>query len=133
MDQELINVFKKVTYQPNKDFSFTIWQKIIKRKKRASKIKLGIFSLLGITSFVGFLPIFRMLLADLSKSGFYEYLSVAFSDNRAISYWKEIILSITESLPMTSLILSLTLSFVFILSLCFVARNIRIRSKLLIA
>jgi hypothetical protein len=133
MEKELKKVFKNSVYRPEDGLDSLIWGKITKRKKRARKLKLVIFSLVGFASLTGFVPALKMLLAQLSQSGFYQYLAVAFSDSKALAYWKETALSITESIPMWSLIMSLALIFVFILSLRFMARNIRIRSKLSIA
>lgn len=133
MDSDLINAFQKVKYRPESRLSDDILLTILAKERKNSYIKLWVHSIIGAFSFVGLFPAFKLLLSDFTQSGFYQYLSLAFSDSYAISYWKEITLSITESIPITSLILSLVLVFIFILSLRFIARNIRVRSSLLTA
>ena len=133
MNSDLIKVFQKAQYRPERRLSDGILLSIENREKRNSRIKLWVYSSISVLSFVGIFPAIKLLLSDFTRSGFYEYFSLMFSDSRTLSYWKEIILSITESIPMASLILSLALVFIFILSLRFIARNIRVRSKLLTA
>jgi hypothetical protein len=133
MDSDLTKAFQKAKYNPNVDLSDGILLSIYKRQRRKDRIKLWAYGSISAFSFIGLFPAIKLLVSDFSKSGFYEYISLAFSDSRALSYWKEIILSISESLPMTSLILSLTLVFVFVLSLRFIARNIRNRAYLSVA
>jgi hypothetical protein len=87
---------------------------------------------LSSASFISLFPTLKQLGASFSRSGFYEYFSLAFSDGGgvALSYWKEISLSLVESLPTLSIILFLTIVFILIISLRFMARNFR--SSLLI-
>jgi len=132
MESELIKVFQKVKYNPKSQLSDDILRVILKKERKNTNIKLWAYSIIGLFSFVGLISAFNSLLFGFIKSGFYQYLMAAFSSNRAISYWKEIILSITESIPMTNLTFFLVLVFIFILSLHFIARNIRIRPSLLI-
>jgi hypothetical protein len=70
-------------------------------------------------------PTFKILLADLTRSGFYEYFSLLFSDTGSIiSYWKEFTFSIAESLPIISIISVLSLLFVCFLSLKYLIKQI---------
>jgi len=85
----------------------------------------------GILSLVGLVPAFKILSSDLAHSGFYEYLSLTFEGGGVIiSYWKELSLSIVESIPVMSTLLTLSLLFVCLLSLKYLTRQI-IRNKLL--
>lgn len=43
------------------------------------------------------------LMESVKQSGFYQYLSIAFSDFAALKYWKELSFSLTESLPIFGL------------------------------
>ena len=133
MDSDLTKAFQKASYYPESRLSGSILLVISAKERKSARIKLWAYSIIGAFSFAGLFPSVKLLLSQFSQSGFYQYLSLAFSDSRAVSYWKEITLSITESIPMTSLILSLALVFIFILSLRFIARNIRLRPKLLVA
>jgi hypothetical protein len=131
MDSDLTKAFQKAQYHPESRLSDSILLIIEAQEKRNARINLWIYSTIGTFSLVGLFPVIRLLISDFAQSGFYEYLSLAFSDNRALLYWKEVNLSLTESLPMTSIIFSLALVFIFILSLRFIARNIRVRARLI--
>jgi hypothetical protein len=132
MEDKLKKSFQEAQYRPERRLSDDILISINIRQARNTNIRFWAYSTTGVVSFVGFFLTLRLLIIDFTQSGFYEYLSLVFSDSRALSYWKEITLSITESLPMINLIISLSLFFIFVLSLRFMARNIRIRPKLLV-
>ncbi len=126
MEKELTKLFKKATYEnTDENLSENIWRTITVRKERSSRIKMFIFSLAGIASLAGLVPAVKVLLQDLSSSGIYEYVSLAFSNNNMASYWKDIVLSIAESLPTMSILTSLSLIFAFIFFARFAAKQIR--------
>ena len=130
MDQKLIKVFKNSVYKSEDNLSSLVWEKIMKREKRITYIKMWVFSCAGITSLVSFTLVFKTLLNDLVTSGFYEYTSLAFSSDGAfVSYWKELTLSISESLPITNIIYTFVLVFIFLLSLRYFIKQI-IRNQL---
>ena len=125
MENNLKKAFEEVTYVPLDNLSSLIWGKIAKREKTIERAKIYAFSGLGILSFIGFIPLFKMMLSDMSSSGFYEYLSIAFSNGGLISsYWRELLLSLSESIPLTSLIYSFGFLFVFFLSMRFLMKQI---------
>jgi hypothetical protein len=124
MEKELKRAFYKAKYEEN-DLAKNVWQKIIIRNKRIARLKLWAFSFVGLASLAGFIPTLKELSSDLAQSGVYEYLSLAFSNSSSIlSYWKELAFSIAESLPIVSIILSLSFVFVFFLSLKYVVKQI---------
>ncbi len=133
MDKNLIKIFQKAVFCPESSLSENIFNAISIKEKRNNNIKIWVYSVTGIFSLLGFFVLIRQLVSDFYSSGFYDYLSLMFSNSKAVYFWKEIILSMIESLPMTNLILSLSLVFLFVLSLRYMARNIRTRHKLLIA
>ena len=125
MEKELAKAFHKAKYEQNRDLALNIWQNIMKHDKRVLRIKLWVFSSIGLLSFVGIIPAFKMLLADLSQSGLYEYFSLIFSSGNSIfSYWKELILSIAESLPTMSIVLTFSLVFILFLSIKYAVKQI---------
>ena len=118
MQDKLIKIFKEAKYEPDSTLPLSVWRAIIIREKRMAKIKLWSFSIVGIASLSILIPVFEMLLTDLAHSGFYEYFSLIFSDGGSmITYWKELSLSLVESLPLMSIIFTLSLFFIFFLSL----------------
>ena len=130
MNENLKKAFNNIKYQSEQDLSEKVWYSIVKHEKRISHIKLYTFSLFGILSLVGMIPAFKMLFADFSQSGFYEYFSLLFSSNGAlVSSWKELAYSLAESLPTISIIFSFSILFIFFLSLRFVLKQI-VRSQL---
>ena len=132
MQDRLTKVFQKARYEENFNLGQNIWLTVMKREKRNTKIKLWIFTLAGITSLVGLVPAFRILGSDLAQSGFYEYLSLAFSDSGLIlSAWREFMFSLAESLPVLSVIFTLSLVFIFFLSLKYLMKQV-IRNQLLL-
>ena len=132
MQDRLTKVFQKARYEENFNLGQNIWLTVMKREKRNTKIKLWIFTLAGITSLVGLVPAFRILGSDLAQSGFYEYLSLAFSDSGLIlSAWREFMFSLAESLPVLSVIFTLSLVFIFFLSLKYAMKQI-FRNQLLL-
>ncbi|MFA5840968.1 MAG: hypothetical protein WC847_01690 [Candidatus Paceibacterota bacterium] len=125
MQNKLANVFKKAKYDGSSILAENIWQTITIRENHKNNIKLWSSAFLGIISIAGLIPAFKILLGDLAQSGFYEYFSLVFSDGTTVlSYWKEFIFSITESLPTMSIILSLSLIFTLFLSIKYVARQL---------
>ncbi|HTE48745.1 MAG TPA: hypothetical protein VK675_02470 [Candidatus Paceibacterota bacterium] len=125
MQNKLIKIFQRAKYSPGRHLADNIWFAITQRDKRMNQIKLWIFTLAGIASLLGFVPAFIRLSEDLAQSGFYEYFSLIFSDSRSILLnWKEFIYSVTESLPASGLILTLSLVFTCLLSLRYLMKQI---------
>ena len=125
MRENLKNIFQSIKYEPNIELKDKIWRSLVLRNRRTTYLKMGFFSFFGIGSLLGLIPILKMLLSDFTQSGFYEYLSLAFSNGGLFSsYWKEFVYSLIESLPTMSIIFSLVLLFIFFLSLHFIIKQI---------
>ncbi len=125
MEKELIKAFNKARYEENPNLADNVWHNIVLRNKRITRLKLWAFSSIGFISLIGFIPAWQKLSSDMTQSGFYEYFSLAFSNGGSIlSYWRELLLSIAESLPMTSIILSFSLVFVIFLSFKYATKQI---------
>lgn len=124
-EDKLTKIFQKVVYKTDPDLALSIWNTIITRNKRMTQIKLWSFSLVGIASFAGLIPAYKILLSELTQSGFYEYASLAFSDTSLLlSAWKELAFSLIESLPIMSIVFTLTLLFTIFLSMKYVVKQI---------
>lgn len=125
MEKELTKLFHKAKYKENQNLSNNIWSVVTTRNKRITRIKLWAFSFIGFASLAGLIPAWRVLSNDLTQSGLYDYLSLVFSNNGSVlSYWKELTLSIAESLPTMSIVLSLSLVFIFFLSFKYAVKQI---------
>ncbi|MFZ2072572.1 MAG: hypothetical protein WA101_02060 [Minisyncoccia bacterium] len=124
MEENIKKAFYKIKYAPEPNLTQHICKKIELRDKHFTNIKLYVFSFIGIISFVGLIPAFKMLISDFTQSGFYEYLSLILSSGALSSSWKELVYSIAESLPTVSLLLSFGSIFIFFLSLHFILKQI---------
>src|SRR3989344_5547861 len=64
---------------------------------------------------------------EFYASGFYEYLSLFFSDRSIVfAHWKEISLSLAEALPSIAILMCMAFSVVFLWSLRHAVRNARL-------
>jgi len=125
VEQELKKAFRLIKYQQKSDFPEDIWQAIVLRDKRNARIKLWVFSATGLFSLIGLAPASKMLFNDFTQSGFYDYFSLLFSSNGSlITFWKDFLLLLAESLPVVSILLLLILIFVFFLSLKYAVKQI---------
>ena len=125
MEKYIKKAFANVKIKPDFDLKDKIWNHLLLRNKRIAYFKLISFSSISIASILGFIPMFKILASDFAQSGFYEYLSLTFSNGGLFSkYSQDFIYSLAESLPTMSIIFSLTLIFVFFLSLRYVMKQI---------
>ena len=125
MEENFKDAFIRAKYKPDVNQSNNILHRIAKHEKRVIHLRFYTFSIIGIISLICLIPAFKMLLSDFAKSGFYEYLSIIFSSNGSLVYfWKDLSYSLAESLPITSLIYSSTLIFIFFISLRYALKQI---------
>ena len=118
MEQKLQKLFKQAKYLPESRLSGDIWRVIDNIEKRNLKFKSWGYSFAGVFSLVFIVPVVRNLIEQFIQSGFYDYLSLVFSDLGSISlYWKEFMYSLIEAIPAVSLTITLLLSFVLLISL----------------
>jgi hypothetical protein len=100
--------------------------KIDNNAKQQAKLKtlgLGFVSVLSIITSV---PIISQIITSFTQSGFYNYLSIIFSDGDvAIVYWKEILLTLAESLPVIAIISLLIVLAIFTWSVLKTASIVR--------
>ncbi len=125
MQDKLTKIFKSAKYETATDLNKKVWNTIIIRNKRNIRIKFWTFASMGLASFIGLIPVVKILLTDLAQSGFYEYFSLIFSDSGTIFlYWKELILSLAESLPIMSVVYAFSLLFIVFLSLRYLMKQV---------
>jgi hypothetical protein len=89
------------------------------RVKRLNRQVL-ITRIVGGLSFVSFFPIFINLVSQMQNSGFWNYLSLLFTDTGIVmTYWKQFSMSLIEATPVFPLtlilisLLGLSISFKF--------------------
>lgn len=94
------------------------------RKLLIFKRRLVFLSIIFIGSIAALIPTFRMTQVGFAESGFIEFFSLLFSDAGIIAtYWQNFALSLLETLPVTSLIIFLTIMLLFLESLKLLINN----------
>lgn len=132
MEEIIRKAFQSAKYETNDKLAESIWRKISFYNKRIFYFKIASFSFISLVSLIGLVPMFKILINDFAQSGFYEYLSLTFSNGGLFSsYWKEFMFSLLESLPTISIVLLLIPVFIFFLSLRYLTKQI-IKGQLLV-
>lgn len=126
MEKELNKAFKNSMYHPKDTLNDAIWQHIVMREKRAIVLQRISYGFISLFSFIGFIITLRDFGMKFTTSGFGAYLSASFSaPSMFFSIWKDLALSLIESVPTMSLIVLLALLFVFLGSLKYVNRSFK--------
>ena len=132
VDNDLKEAFKKVKYHPEYRLSDDIWRSIENYQNKRRQIKFWTYSGVGAISLIGFISSLLNLLEQFSNSGFYNYFSLIFSSDGYLTfYWKELALSIINSLPIISLMFSFLLIFILFVSIKHIIRQFKFRGQLL--
>ena len=105
--------------------------KILKRIRKEERLlvfrKVIIFSVTLAGSLIGLVPSFKILLSDFSKSGFFSFFSLMFSDFSTIGkYWQSFLMILLETLPAASLALFLAVILILLQSAKSLTTNIKI-------
>ncbi len=101
----------------------------IQREKRLRSLKrqLVVFSMLAVGSSVAMVPSFQMVRTNFIESGFFNFLSLLFSDFKVVTAsWQNFALSLLEALPLTGLIIFLGLGLVFFASVLVLTKESKI-------
>lgn len=128
MGNNLHEIFKSASYQPESRLSADVWSAIEARSAKRAKIKTFGYSLVGIVSLFGSILSIRSLISESIKLGFYNYFSLIFRDGGILAtYWREYTLTLVDSLPIATLGLSLALLFVLFISIRNVSYSLKIK------
>ena len=91
-----------------------------------AKCRMAAFFLLFAVSAAAFLPVWRMAAAEAAESGFFEFISLMFSDSGVILVsWQNFLLALAETLPAASLALLLAVAVIFLQSLKIISRDLK--------
>jgi len=117
-DKTLTNLIKSAqTPSPRSSLDMSIKHELHKLERRSLRIRTSFLGVLSLFSLSALVATFFSLGRTLATSGFSNYLSLIVSDSSIITtYWKEVSLSLVESLPMLSVALLLLALGVFIWS-----------------
>ena len=127
MTEKLINNQNQATPEPPADLLYKIMDRIgAEKKRRQIRRHLAFFSLSLIGSVAAFYPAGQMLWHDFNASGFFQFFSLLFSDSEIVlKYWQNFLFSLLEALPIVSVIILLSLVWIFLESLKFFVRDLK--------
>ena len=94
-------------------------------RQRVARLRLVAFGTITFVSLVMLIPAVQYAMSEFYASGFYEYVSLFFN-SLSQGYWREILYSLTDSLPSLALLILAVISITFVWSLQQVNRNVRI-------
>ena len=113
--------------EPPEELFKAVLSRIALARRRAARLRLAalgsglLISGTLVVSSIGY------AINEFYASGFYEYLSLFFSDRSIVfAHWKEISLSLAEALPSIAILMCMAFSVVFIWSLRHAVRNARL-------
>lgn len=104
-----------------------VMERIKLEQEKRIRRRLWLFSASSALSLIALVLTFQMAKAEFSESGFLNFFSLLFSDfGVIISYWRNFLASLLESLPVISLMLFLGSLLLFINSLKPMVRNMKL-------
>ncbi|MDD4989276.1 MAG: hypothetical protein PHV42_02520 [Candidatus Pacebacteria bacterium] len=102
---------------PSENLKLTIIKEVRHIENRKIKTRFIFSVTLLVASLGGIVEAFVQFVQHSNQSGFSQYASLLFSDNSVFfSYWKDLGLSLVESLPLVSTVLLLGVVLVFLWS-----------------
>ncbi|MDD5721115.1 MAG: hypothetical protein PHT16_01555 [Candidatus Pacebacteria bacterium] len=91
--------------KPTKELRNNILFRIRQEERRRAKVYLFSYASIIPFSLIGVVLSIRYVSEGFYQSGFYEYLSLLFSGDSAVyTYWKELSLSLIDSMPIIGII-----------------------------
>jgi hypothetical protein len=126
-DYEKLFTYLKSPEPPGDLFNRVINRIQKERRLLILKRRMFIFSLSAVCSAIALIPAFKMVKTGFTESGFMQFFSLLFSDFKiVVAYGQNFILSLLETLPVMSLVILLVVVLVFLESLRFLTRDIKI-------
>jgi hypothetical protein len=96
-------------------------------RRRAARFRLAALGVVIAVSGTALVPAANYTLHEFYTSGFYDYLTLFFSDSQiAFAHWQEISFSLAESLPSIALLVLVSVAAVFLWSLRSARRDMKI-------
>ena len=106
------------TFEPHAGLYAAILERVAYAERRMARIRTALFGALAILSAVALLPALQYAGEQFYASGFYDYLTLIFSDHDfVLTYWRPFSLSLVEALPSLALLLLVPITFALVYSL----------------
>ncbi len=115
------------TVEPPEGLYSKVFSYITLREQRAARVRAFFLGMLTVFSAVVLVPAVQYVGAELYASGFYEFVSIAFSSHTVfLSAWRELTLSMLESLPSVALLVLAAVGASLVWSLTRAVSNVRV-------
>ena len=112
--------------KPSKELRQKILFSINKEEIQRAKTYFLVSMTTALVSIFGLIFSVRFMVQEFYQSSFYSYLSLVFSDpNTLVSYWKELSMSLLETLPILGITISLIAVYSFLFSIRTLVKNTR--------
>ncbi len=114
MEKKYAQILKSMSpIEPGTKLYTSILVEIARKQVMRARVHLSAWTAFTLTTLVGFTYSYSYIVEEINRSDFYQYLSFFLSDSSvAISYWKELAFSLSDSAPLFSITLILLVSFV---------------------
>ena len=113
MQDQLRQAIKKLEHSPSEGLFRVVMARIADAEIRQARTRSLLFGVLTVVSLAVAVVMFGYAVQEFAQSEFLQYFSLVFSDAGAVlASWKEFILLLAESVPLTGLILALVATFV---------------------
>jgi hypothetical protein len=110
-------LLKDIQVEPPYGLSRRIMLHVDEANRSALRVRFFTFVIVALGSSVVFVDMAINLFSNLGQTGFYQYSSLLLSDGATIGlYWKQLGLSLIESLPLLNIAMLLVVLGVFIWS-----------------
>jgi len=120
--QTLFNTLKPLA--PKKELSLGVLLRIRRYEQRVARIKFVLLSASSFISGIALVPVVSYAVSGFASSGFYEYLSLLYSDGIAVlPYWEEFALTLAEAVPVFEISLVLAVMYALLESIKLAIKN----------
>ena len=117
MRQDLKTILSTNNLSPRQDLEADIIRVVYAQNARRIIVRFWASVVVGVASIAGLVPAVANMSAKLTQSGFYEYLTLAFSNGGIISkYGSDLAIALGESIPGVSITVFLIVVVVFLWS-----------------
>ncbi len=113
--------------EPSPALYHAVLHRIEDARAHRARVRLAGLVVLAFASLAALIPAFQYAVQEFARTGALQYLSLVFSDGSLmITYWKEFIMTLAESIPVLGLIFILSAGGTFLVSVFLAIKNMRI-------
>ena len=124
MQDQLRQAIKKLEHNPSEGLFRVVMARIADAEIRQARTRSLLFGVLTVASLAVAVVMFGYAVQEFAQSEFLQYFSLVFSDAGAVlASWKEFILLLAESAPLTGVIVASVAFFIFLNSMKFAIKN----------